>query len=247
MHDLRVVVDHVRGSCDMPMRPGDYFELRGGRIYIPEGKYMCLWALQSLMPLLPAKQRDSSDPDDWLPSARYVSCPDPNGMVIFRIDRIEQTDHTGGCGRGGPAIEINPEVCSGCRACELACSFFHSGTFDPEVARIHVGKDEPEGLDIPRLCRQCDDAPCISSCPFGALYRDEVTRTILVINEKCRGCRKCAGACPNGAIVFHPETRKPLICDLCGGNPSCVTRCVTGALTLKSPNMSCGTKEGADK
>ncbi|HHV79358.1 MAG TPA: TIGR04076 family protein [Firmicutes bacterium] len=236
MYDLRVVVDHIKGSCDMPMHPGDYFEVRGSRIYIPDNKYMCLWALQSLMAILPAKQRDSSDPDDWLPAARYMSCPDPNGMVIFRIDRIERTSSESGVGANGPGIKIKPELCSGCRACELACSFSRAGVFDPGVARIRVDKDEPEGHDIPIVCRQCADAPCVNACPFGALHKDKTTGAILVTYEKCKGCRKCEAACPNRAVFFHRETKKVLICDLCGGDPKCVSRCVTGAITVREPS-----------
>lgn len=238
MYHLRVVVDHIKGSCDLPMHVGDYFEVRGGRIYIPEGKYICLWALQSLMPLLPAKQREISEPGDWLAEVRYASCPDPNGMVVFRIDRLpaEAVDDNKRAG----AMVVTPSVCSGCRACELACSFFHNGMFDPLLSRIRVEKNEPEGIDTPHVCRQCPDAPCVKACPFGAL-RQLPDGVISVSNELCKSCRKCAKACPYGAVFFHPMTAKPLICDMCGGQPSCVARCVTGALqvdlTQKGPRI----------
>jgi hypothetical protein len=35
--NLRVIVEDVRGFCDLPLVPGDYFEVCGGRITIPEG------------------------------------------------------------------------------------------------------------------------------------------------------------------------------------------------------------------
>jgi Fe-S-cluster-containing dehydrogenase component len=38
-------------------------------------------------------------------------------------------------------------------------------------------------------------------------------------------------ACPFGVVVLHPETGLPLICDLCGGEPACVVRCATGAIS----------------
>ncbi|MGB9867017.1 MAG: TIGR04076 family protein [Bacillota bacterium] len=233
MYRLKVVVDHIKGSCSLPMHVGDYFEVQGGRIYIPQGKFMCLWALQSLMPLLPAKQRQTAEPGDWLPHARYVCCPDPNGMVVFRIDELPM-DQAHGESESCPTLIVTPSVCSGCRSCELACSFFHNGVFDPLLARIRVDKNEPEGIDTPYVCRQCSDPRCVQACPFGAL-RQLPSGVVSVSNELCKSCRKCAEACPYGAVFFHPRTGKPLICDMCGGHPNCVSRCITGALRTGQP------------
>ena len=91
MYDLKVSVHKVKGYCDMPMKKGYYFTLEGGKIRVPEGQYFCMWALQSILPLLPAKQRNSNDEDDWLPRTEFVSCPDPKGRVIMRIERIKKT------------------------------------------------------------------------------------------------------------------------------------------------------------
>ena len=88
MYDLKVTVHDIEGYCNMPMSIGDYFILREGKIYIPEGKYFCMWALQSIMPLLPAKQRNSNDEGDWLPETELVSCPDPKGRTIMKIERL---------------------------------------------------------------------------------------------------------------------------------------------------------------
>lgn len=88
MYDLKVSVHAIKGNCDMPMKKGDYFLVKGGKLFIPEGKYFCLYALQSVIPLLPAKQRDIVvEKDDWLPRVDYVSCPDPAGGVILKIER----------------------------------------------------------------------------------------------------------------------------------------------------------------
>lgn len=92
MYDLKVSVHTVTGHCNMPMRKGDYFLLEGGRVFIPQGKYFCLYALQSVLPLLPAKQRNIVEDDDWLPDVEYVSCPDPAGRVILKVERFEPPD-----------------------------------------------------------------------------------------------------------------------------------------------------------
>ncbi|MHC4698040.1 MAG: TIGR04076 family protein [Planctomycetota bacterium] len=92
MHDLKVSVHSIKGDCNLPMQKGDYFVLKGGRLFIPEGSYFCLYALQSVLPLLPAKQRNIVEEDDWLPDTKYVSCPDPAGRVILKIERCLQED-----------------------------------------------------------------------------------------------------------------------------------------------------------
>jgi uncharacterized repeat protein (TIGR04076 family) len=84
--NLRVVVEEVRGKCTSGMKPGDYFSLRGGRLYIPSHRHFCLYALQATFPFLAAKQRPLAD-GDWLKRANWITCPDPEGNVIMRIDR----------------------------------------------------------------------------------------------------------------------------------------------------------------
>ena len=84
--NLRVVVEEVRGKCTSGMRPGDYFTLRRGRLYIPANRHFCLYALQATFPFLAAKQRPLPE-GDWLNRANWIICPDPAGNVIMRIDR----------------------------------------------------------------------------------------------------------------------------------------------------------------
>jgi uncharacterized repeat protein (TIGR04076 family) len=88
MYRLRVTVQEVRGKCTAPHRPGDYFEVHNGNIHVPDGKFVCLYSLQSLIPLLPASERELAD-DDWIKRENRVICPDPKGGVLWRIDRIE--------------------------------------------------------------------------------------------------------------------------------------------------------------
>jgi uncharacterized repeat protein (TIGR04076 family) len=85
LRDLRVVVEEVRGKCTSGMQPGDSFFLRSGRLYILPDRHFCLYALHSVLPLLPAKQRPQAD-GDWLKEDSHVICPDPAGNVIMRIE-----------------------------------------------------------------------------------------------------------------------------------------------------------------
>ena len=63
MYELKVVVSKILGQCTAqpPMKPGDYITVRDGDIRIPEGGYICLWALQSMLPVLTLKERKSGE------------------------------------------------------------------------------------------------------------------------------------------------------------------------------------------
>jgi uncharacterized repeat protein (TIGR04076 family) len=87
MQDLKIVVKEIKGFCDT-IEVGDYFIVKGGRISIPEGHF-CYWALNSILPLLPAKQRKLDEPDDWMPTTWEVQCPDPKGQVIMQMIPID--------------------------------------------------------------------------------------------------------------------------------------------------------------
>jgi uncharacterized repeat protein (TIGR04076 family) len=90
LYDLRVVVERIDGRSVCGLEVGDYFELtESSRIRIPPGRHFCMYALQSVVPLLAAKQR-RLEPGDWLELDSHVACPDPDERVIMRIERIGQ-------------------------------------------------------------------------------------------------------------------------------------------------------------
>ncbi len=82
---------------------------------------------------------------------------------------------------------------------------------------------------MPMVCNQCDNAYCMNVCPAKAIHRTD-QGTVVIDREKCIGCGLCARYCPLEVILFHAETKKSYKCDLCQGNPLCVTACPTGAL-----------------
>jgi uncharacterized repeat protein (TIGR04076 family) len=84
--DLRVEV--IAGDKEMVChhRVGDYFELSGENLSFPAGQTFPLYPLAALLPLLPAKQRDTH-PHDWMTTDTDVACPDPHCGGIFRITR----------------------------------------------------------------------------------------------------------------------------------------------------------------
>jgi uncharacterized repeat protein (TIGR04076 family) len=92
MYELKVTVTKVLGTCtaDPPMKPGDYFVVNDGNIRIPEDGYICLYALQSLLPVITPKEREilEEKDEDWMWRVHHAQCPDPDGRVIFKIEKI---------------------------------------------------------------------------------------------------------------------------------------------------------------
>ena len=86
LYDLTVSVEKIDGNCTCAMTVGDSFCVRGGKLSMPEGKDFCLYALQSTLPLLPAKQR-KNHPADWMETDARVVCPDPACKLVMRIER----------------------------------------------------------------------------------------------------------------------------------------------------------------
>jgi anaerobic carbon-monoxide dehydrogenase iron sulfur subunit len=130
------------------------------------------------------------------------------------------------------AFVMNPQKCTGCHLCEMACSFHHHGTFSLENANIKVGSDEDRGFHVPTKCMQCEIAYCIKSCVAGALHKDEKTGAVLVDRNKCIGCKACIMACPFGSITLvRKEVALEIhLCNLCEGDPECVKVCRDKAL-----------------
>jgi Fe-S-cluster-containing hydrogenase component 2 len=124
-------------------------------------------------------------------------------------------------------IKRNYGNCSGCRRCEIACSLYHEGKIWPEASRIRIFMIVP-GVEIPHLCFQCEDYPCVEACPTEALSINSQTGAVNVDVSKCTACGLCIEACPGNVPHLHPEGNYIVICDLCDGKPECVQACQEG-------------------
>jgi uncharacterized repeat protein (TIGR04076 family) len=90
LYDLRVEV--VAGDAPIVCnhRIGDYFEVSGENLSLPPGQTFPIYPLAALLPLLPAKQRETA-PNDWMTTDMDVACPDPLCGARFRITRTGRT------------------------------------------------------------------------------------------------------------------------------------------------------------
>jgi anaerobic carbon-monoxide dehydrogenase iron sulfur subunit len=124
-------------------------------------------------------------------------------------------------------IKIDIAKCTGCRMCETACSFYHTGRVNRNNARIKVVHHYETGIDGPVVCVQCKERFCLdcseSAISVGKYGEIKISHTV------CNFCKKCAKACPIGAI--DPFEAFMYVCDLCGGDPKCVKACTESAVT----------------
>lgn len=94
--DLKVEVTAPPGAklwCGAKV--GDYFELRGEMLHLPEGQGISIYSLASVLPLLAAKQRPASHAD-WMTTDAEIACPDPNCPSKLKITRtnLRHFDHS---------------------------------------------------------------------------------------------------------------------------------------------------------
>lgn len=90
LYDLRIEVVGEAGDMVCSHRPGDWFELSGENLSFPPGQTFPLYPLAALLPLLPAKQRQTAAAD-WMTTDTEIACPDPHCAARFRISRTGTT------------------------------------------------------------------------------------------------------------------------------------------------------------
>ncbi len=127
-------------------------------------------------------------------------------------------------------VSADPTSCVACRNCEYACAFRQSGDFDRSSSHIRVNFYPEQRACIPWTCLHCAEAWCLEICPAGAISRHPESGAVVIDPARCAGCKMCMLACPSGSIHFDAQERVSRKCDLCGGEPTCVKFCISGAL-----------------
>ncbi|HLD73420.1 MAG TPA: 4Fe-4S dicluster domain-containing protein [Bdellovibrionota bacterium] len=120
---------------------------------------------------------------------------------------------------------LNLSLCNGSRYCVEACVKENNTSRDPQIQYIKVleidrgsmnfekadryydGESVPhEGkYYIPVQCQQCDNPPCVKTCPVQATWK-EPDGIVVIDYDWCIGCRYCQVACPYEARSFNFAT-----------------------------------------
>jgi benzoyl-CoA reductase subunit BamC len=127
-------------------------------------------------------------------------------------------------------IKVDVDKCNGCRACEVACSAFHAApkysSNNPARARIRVIREPLKDVYVPVYAGEYTPAECAG--------RDKYT----IDGKAYEECAFCRASCPSRDIFKEPDSKLPLKCDMCEGDPTlekplCVQWCLVDALTYE--------------
>lgn len=158
-------------------------------------------------------------------------------------------------------FRFDASSCVGCRACVAACADAHDlpvGVFLRTVKTYECGRWERHaGIPIPvgvsahsisLSCNHCAHPACADACPRAVVHADAATGLVLIDDEACIGCGRCAKACPYDAPRIVPRlseeglldgkgvrrTRFHAVkCDCCRNapeGPACVAACTMRCL-----------------
>jgi protein NrfC len=158
-------------------------------------------------------------------------------------------------------LVVDLKKCQGCGTCMMACALAHSGVASYSLSRIQILQDSfadwPDDVFM-AICRQCEDAPCVSVCPVRPIRANKANakqgNVRMIDQDLCIGCKLCLTRCPYtpSRIQWNAELKKSQKCDLCvdtpylgekggpGNTQVCVKVCPVNAIsfTTKMPDQS---------
>ncbi|MBE0620858.1 MAG: (4Fe-4S)-binding protein [Burkholderiales bacterium] len=127
-------------------------------------------------------------------------------------------------------IKADIDKCTGCRACEMACSAFHAmprySSVNPAKSRIRVVVDELTDEYVPIRAGNFTRTGC------------DGRHVYLIDGKEYSECSFCRASCPTRDFFIEPDSGFPLKCDMCESvpplaEPMCVQVCEPGCLTYE--------------
>ena len=153
-------------------------------------------------------------------------------------------------------VLVDLTKCIGCRACQVACKRWNSlpaesttlradWTNPPRLSyitythiRFNLSYDKTGDMPVWNFlnwrCMHCTNPACLVACPTDAIVKTE-EGAVVVLQDRCIGCKKCVYACPFEIPQYDPGVGKVSKCHMCYDRipekqPSCVQACPTRAL-----------------
>lgn len=127
-------------------------------------------------------------------------------------------------------INVNADLCNGCRMCELMCSAYHSrpkyNTLNPAKARIQIIRDPLKDIWLPVFAGEYTPCECSGRISYN------------IDNKTYDECAFCRAVCPSRGRFVEPDSGLPLGCDMCQDDPDlevpiCVDWCIRDVLTYE--------------
>lgn len=134
---------------------------------------------------------------------------------------------------------FDSDRCIQCKSCEVACKQWKG--IKAGTIKLRRVEEVITGVfpNVTRrffsiACQHCVQAPCIAVCPTKAILKRQ-DGIVIIVKDKCSGCRVCLEACPFSAPQFGEDGLMQK-CDMCldrienGKIPMCAATCPTQAL-----------------
>jgi len=131
---------------------------------------------------------------------------------------------------------IDLEACRKCKECPVTCSYYYHPNNNGTLALR-------EYATYATICRQCEYANCVESCPNEALEKQD-DGVLKRYNMRCIECRSCSIACPFGTILPELLPFFNSACDFCLNRkpevkiPTCVESCPEDAIDYRDMDES---------
>jgi benzoyl-CoA reductase subunit BamC len=128
------------------------------------------------------------------------------------------------------SIKVDVDKCNGCRACETACSAFHStpkySSNNPARSRIRVIHEPLKDIYVPVFAGEYTPSECAG--------RDKY----VIDGKEYDECAFCRASCPSRDLFKEPDSGLPIKCDMCEAvppleEPMCVKWCLADALIFE--------------
>lgn len=128
-------------------------------------------------------------------------------------------------------VTLGAGLCDGCGRCIEACLKASPGKGKGMKKAAGIKLLKNGSTYVPVICRNCEDAPCVTACMSGCRHRNG-KGWVITDYSRCVGCWMCIMNCPFGAIERVEGEHIALKCEGCPDKevPACVAACERGIL-----------------